>query len=84
MAAQRGCDVVMGTGRWPSTMGGLSNAYAMIPIAKMTGMTTGGTRYFMDFHAKQKGIAAALPPTNQNILDSTAIPKARQASRIIA
>ena len=57
MAAQRGCDVAAGTEGSPATIGGLSNEYAMIPITKTTGMTIGGTRYFMGSHAKENEIA---------------------------
>jgi hypothetical protein len=49
MAAQRGCDFAAGTEESPATIGGLSNEYAMIPITKTTGMTIGGTRYFIGF-----------------------------------
>jgi hypothetical protein len=33
----------------PATIGGPSIAYAAIPNTKRTGMTIGGTRYFMGF-----------------------------------
>jgi hypothetical protein len=46
-------------------------------------MTMGGTRYFIGLLAKENGIAA-LPATDHNMPKSTAVPRARQASVIIA
>ena len=56
MPRYRGCEVVTGTGGCPATIGGLSNAYAVIPITKRIGMTIGGTRYFMGFCFKENRI----------------------------
>src|SRR5438128_1692273 len=43
----RGCALAAGAGAWPTIIGGLSIPYAAIPINKRTGITIGGTRYFM-------------------------------------
>jgi hypothetical protein len=45
----RVCEFATGVGGWASVIGGLSIAYATIPMNKRTGMTIGGTRYFMVF-----------------------------------
>jgi len=43
----RGCALAAGAGAWPTIIGGLSIPYAAMPINKRTGITIGGTRYFM-------------------------------------
>ena len=43
----RGCAITAGAGAWPTIIGGLSIPYAAMPINKRTGITIGGTRYFM-------------------------------------
>jgi hypothetical protein len=43
----RGCALAAGAGAWPTIIGGLSIAYVAMPINKRTGITIGGTRYFM-------------------------------------
>ena len=43
----RACEFAAGVGGWPTIIGGLSIPYATIPMNKRTGMTIGGTRYFM-------------------------------------
>ena len=45
----RACEFAAGVGGWPTIIGGLSIPYATIPMNKRTGMTIGGTRYFMVF-----------------------------------
>ena len=45
----RACEFAAGVGGWPTIIGGLSIPYATIPMDKSTGMTIGGTRYFMVF-----------------------------------
>jgi len=45
----RVCEFAAGVGGWPAIIGGLSIPYATIPMNKRTGMTIGGTRYFMVF-----------------------------------
>src|SRR5205809_114793 len=41
------CALAAGKGALPTTIGGLSIPYAAIPINKSTGITIGGTRYFI-------------------------------------
>jgi hypothetical protein len=43
----RVCKFAAGVGGWASVIGGLSIAYATIPMNKRTGITIGGTTYFM-------------------------------------
>lgn len=43
----RVCEFAAGVGGWASVIGGLSIAYATIPMNKRTGITIGGTTYFM-------------------------------------
>ena len=45
----RACQFAAGVGGWPAIIGGLSIPYARIPMNKRTGITIGGTRYFMVF-----------------------------------
>jgi hypothetical protein len=45
----RACEFTAGVGGWPAIIGGLSIPYATIPMNRMTGITIGGTRYFMVF-----------------------------------
>jgi hypothetical protein len=45
----RACEFAAGVGGWPAIIGGLSIPYATIPMNKRTGMTIGGTKYFMVF-----------------------------------
>jgi hypothetical protein len=45
----RVCEFAAGVGGWPTIIGGLSIPNATIPMNKRTGMTIGGTRYFMVF-----------------------------------
>jgi hypothetical protein len=44
----RACEFAVGVGGW-SIIGGLSIQYETIPMNKRTGITIGGTRYFMVF-----------------------------------
>jgi hypothetical protein len=53
-------------GGWLATIGGLSIAYAAIPITKRMGMTIGGTRYFTGFHHKENGIAGVAGDRSQD------------------
>ena len=41
------CELAAGVGGWASVIGGLSIAYATIPMNKRTGITIGGTTYSM-------------------------------------
>jgi hypothetical protein len=43
----RVCEFAAGVGGWASVIGGLSIAYATIPMNKRTGITIGGTTYSM-------------------------------------
>jgi hypothetical protein len=43
----RGCAPAAGAETWPTIIGGLSIAYAAMPINKRAGITIGGTRYFI-------------------------------------
>jgi hypothetical protein len=43
----RVCKFAAGVGGWASVIGGLSIAYVTIPMNKRTGITIGGTTYFM-------------------------------------
>jgi hypothetical protein len=71
-------------------MGGLSVPYAMTPINNRTGITIGGTRYFMVLPVKETGSAPpagsarAWSTSDHNMLERTAAPRARQASNIMA
>jgi hypothetical protein len=48
----------MGKRGWPAIKGGLSIPYAKTPMNSRTGMTIGGTRYFMRLPDKQNPIGA--------------------------
>jgi hypothetical protein len=72
-------------------MGGLSTPYATTPMNSRTGMTIGGTRYFMRFPrlkrtrlAAPAGNAGAWSTPGHNMLKRVAAPRARQASNIMA
>ena len=72
-------------------MGGLSTPYATTPMNNSTGITIGGTRYFMVFPVSKRtgfgGISsnarARLAP-DHNMLERTTAPRAMPASSIIA
>jgi hypothetical protein len=58
----RGCELAASVARgWGMIIGGLSIPYATIPMNKRTGITIGGTRYFIIFSfAWRAGAAASL------------------------
>ena len=66
MPPYRGCEVATGREECPATIGGASIAYAAIPITKRTGMTIGGMRYFMGFHAKENWIGCVAGDRSQH------------------
>jgi hypothetical protein len=82
----------MGIEEWSAIIGCLSSAYAAMAITKRTGITMGGTRYFMLFHKQRLGgsilgfepLQSSLAPRDHKMMESTAAPRARQASNTIA
>jgi hypothetical protein len=71
-------------------MGGLSTPYATTPMNNSTGITIGGTRYFMAFPVSKKtgsaasAVARARLAPDHNMLERTTAPRAMPASSIIA
>src|SRR5207244_6269293 len=76
MPPYRGCEAATGTGECPATIGGPSTAYAAIPITRRTGMTIGGTRYFMGFSRYGERIAGTAGDGSQHA-DERCRPKSK-------
>jgi hypothetical protein len=55
----RACEFAAEAGCWPTIIGGLSIPYATIPMNKRTGITIGGTRYFIVFAFVRRTKSAA-------------------------